>query len=153
MSSAKIKKNHQAILTLEAKRAKVVEELLEIRNMVRGAYSCVMTKCGNKKCRCYEGAGHHHSRITWRENGYGFTKKVPLAEIPWTQEMTEQYRHFRTLRSNLLTLEKEAADQLDELADLLIQQTREGKVFLEVTTPVRRNTEGNSPKQGKKMLK
>ena len=146
MSSEKIKNYCQAVLALEIKRAKVLTELLEVKTMLRGAYACVITKCGRTNCRCYDGEGHYHSRITWRENGNSFTKKVPHDEISWTQEMTDRYRQFQALRKDLDALERETSDHLDALADQLVQQTREAKPFLEVSTPIRKKTQHKSPK-------
>jgi hypothetical protein len=136
--TTKLENHRQSIRALEEKRANILAELLNIRTMIRGAYARVMTKCGRKNCRCYEGEGHPHSRITWRENGSGFTRKVPSEEISWVQEMTEKHRQFRELRKELTKLESDVDNQLDSLADELVQQTREKKDFLSPITPVRK---------------
>ena len=89
------------IRDFEKQRQQTLSELFDLDDLVRGSLATVYTKCGKDNCRCKNGKGHPHARISWSEKGQGFTRKVPKDEIIWCQEKTENYRKFRSLKSKL----------------------------------------------------
>ena len=132
---------------LEHQRTRILSDLLRMRAILRGSYARVLTKCGRDNCWCKEGEGHPHSRITWKEKGKDFTRKVPADQIAWVQKMTENYRTFRSLRRTLLQLEAESKKCLDEIENHLVRTTRSGKNFLDTNEG---NRKGETPKAPKK---
>ncbi len=138
MSSKNIKEIKKDLLKVEKERSRILAELLSVRSMLRGSYAVVLTKCGKDTCRCKEGKGHPHARITWTEKGKGTTRKVPSDQIPWVQDVTENYQHFRSLRRKLVRLEAKSKKLFDDVENDLIQRTREGIDFLG-TIPRNRN--------------
>ena len=144
MSSKKYRKK---LLRAEEQRRLIVSKLLDVDMMLRGSYALIYTKCGKDNCRCKDKAGHPHSRITWSEQGQGVTRKVPREYIDWIQEATNNYRQFRSLRKNLVSLEAETKRLLDAHEKELIERTRSGKSFLEIDT---QNRKGKTPLVPKK---
>lgn len=100
--------------------------------ILRGSYCVIYTKCGKANCRCKEGKGHPHARITWREKGMAITRKVPRKEIDWVLKVTENYRKFRDVRKKIINLEAELKMCIDLLENELVKKTRKGKSFLEI---------------------
>ena len=142
--SENIRKN---LLAVEKRRSRILSELRSIRAMLRGSYALVYTKCGKDNCWCKEGKGHGHARLSWSDKGRGMTRKVPRDQIAWVQEVTDRYRHFRSLRRKLSDLAAEGEELLDAHQEELIERTRSHKLFL---TSQGQNRRKNSPEVPKK---
>lgn len=147
MSSRKRQNLRNKLLDIERQRTRLLSDLLGMRAILRGSYAQVYTQCGKDGCWCKEGKGHPHSRITWHENGQGFTRKVPLDQIAWIREITDKYRTFRSQRRQLLRLEAQTKKLLDALENHLVQTTRSAKDFLKVCTPNRSKLAPRVPKK------
>ena len=130
MSTQKIENFKKKLCDLEKQRQETVSELLGCTELLRGSFATVYTKCGKDTCRCKDGKGHPHSRITWNEKGQGYTRKIPKDEIPWILEVTEHYRKFRLLKQNLRKLEVRSKSILDQLEKQTIERTRKPKSYL-----------------------
>jgi hypothetical protein len=130
LSSKKIEKIRKILRGLERQRQKIVSELLCYDELLRGSFATVYTKCGKDTCWCKDGKGHPHSRLTWNEEGQGYTRKVPKDEIPWILEATEHYRQFRLLRRRLKELEARSKSILDQLEEQTVERTRKPKLYL-----------------------
>ena len=130
MSSKKKNKVKKNIRDLEKERQQVLAELLNFKEMLRGSAATVYTKCGRENCRCKDGKGHPHTRITWTEKAKGYTRKIPKKEMPWIKKVTNNYRNFRSLRQRLKKLEADIKELQDELEDILVSDTRETKNYL-----------------------
>ncbi|MFZ4572618.1 MAG: DUF6788 family protein [Bacteroidales bacterium] len=118
------------IRDFEKQRQQTLSELFDLDDLVRGSLATVYTKCGKDNCRCKNGKGHPHARISWSEKGQGFTRKVPKDEIIWCQEKTENYRKFRSLKSKFNNLETNTKNLLNDLEDILVEGTRKDISFL-----------------------
>jgi len=109
----------------------ILSELQEIRCMIRGTYGKTYRKCGQPNCWCQSaGKGHPYHRMTWTKDGQAGTKSIPKEEIPWIQDMTKNYRRFRTLRSKLRMQERELKILLDKLEEEVILKTRKKRKYL-----------------------
>lgn len=139
--------NARKLRAVEKHRSRILSELLRIRAMLRGSYALVHTKCGKDNCWCKEGKGHGHARLSWSEKGRGMTRKVPRNQIAWVEEVTDRYRHFRSLRRKLTDLAAETEQFLDAHQMELIERTRSYKLFL---TSQGQNRRKNSPEVPKK---
>ena len=149
MSSKIIQNNRKNLLRAERERSRLLSELLDVRIMLRGSYALVYTKCGKDTCRCKQGKGHPHPRISWSEKGKGITRKVPRDQIAWVREVTENYREFRSLRRSLISLEAESKKLLDDLENALIERTRKGMSFLGTNERNRKKISRLLPKKTK----
>ena len=111
MSSLSQKKR---ILTLGHQGHELLETLLKIQPLLRGSLAQVHTRCGKPNCWCAQSAqGHPHLRLTWSQSGQMTTRKVPAQLANTLREMTDNYRHFRSLRRKLLALNTQLQDLLD----------------------------------------
>jgi len=146
MSSRQSENLRRALLTVEERRSGILSELLSIRTMLRGSYALVYTKCGKDNCWCKEGKGHGHARLSWSEKGRGMTRKVPHDQIAWVQEVTDRYRHFRSLRRKLTELAAETEHRLEAHQEALIERTRSHKLFLISKGQNRRKNSPEVPK-------
>ena len=127
MSSTIIKK----IQIWEEKRLKIISDLLVERKMVRGSFCEIRIKCG-KNCRCNNGQGHTHKRMSLRENGKSFSRAVPREEYEWIQEMTDNYREYRALRKQLAKMDEEIFSLLDQYESVIVKRYKKGKAYLNV---------------------
>jgi hypothetical protein len=150
MSSTKRQRLEKALRDLERQRTRILSDLLATRAILRGSYARIYTKCGKDNCWCKEGKGHPHSRITWSEDGQGFTRKVPSDQVDWVREMTESYRTFRALRRELASLEKQGKRLLDAWEDHLVKTTRSNTDFLKAHGGNRKRERGNVSKRKKR---
>jgi hypothetical protein len=75
------------------------------------------------------------------------TRKVPPDEIAWVQEVTDRYRHFRSLRRKLIDLAAETEKFLDAHQMELIERTRSHKLFLTSQGQNRRKNSQEAPKK------
>jgi hypothetical protein len=122
MSSAKLQ---QKLLTLQQRAGDHLHQLLQLRPLLRGCFSRVYTRCGKPNCWCaHRAKGHPHARLTWSENGQLTTRKVPPPALDQVQTFTDNYRKFRSLRRQLLSLHAQLQAILDRYEESLILQAR-----------------------------
>ena len=118
------------IRKLERQRQKLIQELLETQQMIRGSFGTVMRKCGKPNCWCAEGTGHPVNRITWTDKGRARTKAIPAEDAAWVATMTAHYKRFRKNRQELRALDKQLNREIDELEAKLADRTRQQKAYL-----------------------
>ncbi len=75
------------------------------------------------------------------------TRKVPHDQIAWVQEVTDRYRHFRSLRGKLSEMAAETEYLFEAHQEALIERTRSQKFLL---TSKEQNRRKNSPEVPKK---
>lgn len=120
------------ILEKEKKRQKLILELLEPQKMIRGSFCKIRVKCGKKNCHCQHGEGHLHQRMSLHKSGKAFQRAVPKEDHFWAEEMTNNYRDFRDKRKEIASLEKEVKELLDTYEELVTNESKKGKPYLEV---------------------
>ena len=147
MSSKKIQQYRKKLLRVERERSRILSELLSVKSMLKGSYALIYTKCGKDNCWCKNEKGHPHSRITWSQKGKGFTRRVPLDQIAWVQEVTKNYRNFRSLRRKLNSLALDSKKLLDKIENDLTENTRKSKNFLEIKSQNRKKNPPAVPKK------
>jgi hypothetical protein len=118
------------IKKLERQRQKLIQELLDTQEMIRGSFGKVMRKCGKPNCWCAEGDGHPLNRITWTEKGRPRAKTIPGEDAAWVATMTAHYKRFRKNRQALRALDKRLNNEIDELEAKLDDKTRQRKAYL-----------------------
>jgi len=93
---------------LEQRRSRLIGELLETQEMIRGSFSTVHRKCGASNCWCAtEEGGHPIDRINYSQDGRSRTKPIKPEDIRWAREMTGHYKRFRKNRQALRLLDKQ----------------------------------------------
>ena len=132
MSSVSLKRK---LLILLPRHRGLVKQLLGTRRILRGTLSQVFTRCGKTNCWCAQARrGHAHARLTWSEEGTLTTRKVPAQQLEQMNELTENYRQFRSQRRKLTALEVKIQDLLDQYQKTLIAEARKPLSFLALTS-------------------
>jgi hypothetical protein len=120
------------ILLLEKAHSRLLSELIEDREMVRGSFCEIHVKCG-KNCRCNSGQGHKHKRMSLHENGKKFSRAVPREDYEWIQRMTDNFREYRSKRRQLARIEDEIRELLDQQETKIVDRCKKGKLYLNVS--------------------
>ena len=109
---------------IEKQRSLLLSELQLIGHMIRGTYVETHRKCGKPTCWCAnDSKGHPSYQISWTKDAKSRSKAIPREDIFWIKEMTENYRKWRTIRSNIRKLEEELRILVDKLEDDIIKKT------------------------------
>jgi Family of unknown function (DUF6788) len=120
---------------LQRRQDKVIRELLEVRPILKGTVNKIYTRCGKPNCWCADGSGGHaHIRISWNQNSKTVTRKIPAEELSRVRNLTENYRHFRSLRRQLSDLNKQIKEELNCYQTALVEESRSGMLFLAFNT-------------------
>ena len=119
------------IRKLETQRQRLIEDLLQVEQMLRGKFSVAYRKCGTPTCWCATSSqGHPVNRITWTEHSISRTKAIREEDIAWVKERTETYRRFRKNRQALRVIERQINTALDAVEEKAVQRTRKRRTYL-----------------------
>ena len=128
-------KYREKIVDLQRHQKILIDELLKIRPILKGTVNQVYTRCGKPNCWCADSSGgHSHIRISWNQNRKTFTRKIPADKLSRVRNLTDNYRHFRSLRRQLSELNKQIKQALDCYQTALIEDSRAGMPFLGFNT-------------------
>jgi len=132
MSTEKYRKK---LRELQRRQEKVLRELLEVRPILKGTVNKIYTRCGKPNCWCATGpGGHAHIRISWNQNSKTVTRKIPADKLSRVRKLTDNYRHFRSLRRQLSELNKQIKQALDCYQTAMVEDSRTGMSFLCLNT-------------------
>ena len=94
--------------------------------MIRGSLGETYRRCGKANCWCAkEGEGHPYLRITWTENGKPKTKAVSRKDLQQITRLTDNYRRFRNLRTEVKMLNEQLRLLLDEFEEEIIRSSKQ----------------------------
>ncbi len=117
-------------IKLETKKSELITQLKMIKKMIRGTYVEAYRKCGKPNCRCArEIEGHPSYQISWTKDGRSRSKAIPKDDIPWIQEMTGNYKKWRSLRSDIRKIEDEEKRLLNLEEEKIIKKTEHLKKY------------------------
>ncbi len=119
------------IVSLEKRRSRLVERLVQTAEMIRGTFYETFRRCGKQNCWCAEDQGHPSCRLTWTANGKPRTKAVPPDDTPWIESMTKNYRAFRIARQELRAEERQLNMLLNDLEEELDNKTRRKRNYFD----------------------
>jgi hypothetical protein len=120
----------QRIRKLEAQRQRLINELLQVEQMLRGKFGVAYRRCGTSTCWCADSQGHPVNRITWTEQSVSRTKAIREEDIAWVKERTETYKRFRKNRQALRALELQINAALDAMEEKAVLRTRKHRAYL-----------------------
>ena len=119
------------IKKLEKKHSQIINELLDFKDMIPGAYNEVFCKCGKENCWCIqENRGHLFRRITWSENRRSMTRAIPENDISWIKNVTQNYKLFKEKRKQIKKIEIQLNVLLNDFSKSIIENTRKLKEYL-----------------------
>jgi hypothetical protein len=110
-----------ALNSLRADHQRQLEELLPLRQLVKGSVYQLNTRCGKPSCHCASEQGPLHSAtvLSWSEQGRTRLRTLPPGARARFQQWTENYRRFRQARAALVKLQRRMLTALDQLEKTL----------------------------------
>ncbi len=115
------------IQNLRDQRERLMETLLNPPPMIRGTFGTLYVKCGGANCKCSKGNLHPYNRLTWSENGRPQSRVVPVNEINWVKEMTQNYRQHKMVKKEMENLENQLKKLMARLEIAVVENTRKSK--------------------------
>ncbi len=111
----------QALKTLLADFQRQLEELLPLRQLVKGSVYELQTRCGKPSCHCASDQGPLHTStvLSWSERGKTRLRTLPPGERARFQQLTDDYRRFRQARAALVKLHRRMLAHIDRLEKAL----------------------------------
>jgi hypothetical protein len=110
-----------ALKSLLAEHQRQLDELLPLRQIVKGSVYELHTRCGKPSCHCASDQGPlHPSRVlSWSDHGRTRLRTLPAGERARFQQLTENYRRFRQARAALVKLHRRMLATIDQLEKTL----------------------------------
>jgi hypothetical protein len=110
-----------ALKTLLTGCQRQLEELLPLRQLVKGSVYELQTRCGKPSCHCASDEGPRHSStvLSWSERGQTRLRTLPAGERAHLRQLTENYRRFRQARAALVKLHRRMLATIDRLEKTL----------------------------------
>ena len=111
----------QTLRALLANYQRCLQELLPLRQLVKGSVYQLQTRCGNPSCHCAseEGPLHTSTVLSWSEQGKTRLRSLPPGERSRLRQSTEHYRRFRRTRAELVKLHRQMMSHVDRLEKTL----------------------------------
>jgi len=107
----------QTLKSLLADYHRRLEELLPLRQLLKGSVYQLQTRCGKPSCPCASPEGRLHSAtvLSWSERGKTRLRTLPAGERARLRRLTENYRRFRQARAALVKLHRRMLRSVDRL--------------------------------------
>ena len=98
-----------------------LDELLPLRQLVKGSVYELHTRCGKPSCHCAseEGPLHSSTVLSWSEHGKTRLRTLPTGERAHLRQLAENYRRFRHARAALVKLQRRMLAAIDQLEKVL----------------------------------
>ena len=110
-----------ALKSLLAEHQRQLDEMLPLRQLVKGSVYLLQTRCGKPSCHCAseEGPLHSSTVLSWSEHGKTRLRALPPGERARFRQLTENYRRFRQARAALVKLQRRMLAAIDQLEKTL----------------------------------
>ncbi|MDP2997223.1 MAG: hypothetical protein Q8N47_07030 [Bryobacterales bacterium] len=110
-----------ALKSLLADSQRQLDEMLPLRQLVKGSVYELKTRCGKPSCHCAseEEPLHSSTVLSWSEHGKTRLRTLPPGERVRFQQLTEDYRRFRQARTALVKLQRRMLATIDQLEKTL----------------------------------
>ena len=110
-----------ALRTLLADSQRQLDELLPLRQLVKGSVYELQTRCGKPTCHyaAEEGPLHSSTVLSWSEHAKTRLRTLPPGERAQFRQLTENYRRFRQARAALVKLQRRMLATIDRLEKTL----------------------------------
>jgi len=106
-----------ALKSLLAEHQRQLDEVLPLRQLVKGSVYLLQTRCGKPTCHCASDQGPLHSStvLSWSEHAKTRLRTLPPGERARFRQLTENYRRFRQARAALVKLQRRMLATLNQL--------------------------------------
>ncbi len=98
-----------------------LEDLLPLRELLKGSVYELKTRCGKPSCHCAAPQGPLHATtvLSWSQSGKTRLRTVPDEDHAPVRRLTENYRRFRQDRATLVKLHRRMLLTIDRLEKAL----------------------------------
>ena len=108
----------QKLQALRAQYQHRLEDLLPLRQLLKGSVYELKARCGKPTCHCASPDGARHAAIvlSWSHHGKTRLRTLPAGEQTRCRQLTGNYRRFRQDRAALVKLHRQillASDRLE----------------------------------------
>jgi len=109
----------QRLQTLRADYDRHLQDLLPLRQLVKGSVYELKTRCGKPTCHCasFDGPLHLSTVLSWSHRGRTRLRTLPPGDRARFARLAQNYRRFRQARAALTKLHRQilaAADRLEK---------------------------------------
>jgi hypothetical protein len=113
----------QTLRALSADYRQRFDDLLPLRQLLKGSVYELKTRCGKPTCHCAEPEGPLHSStvLSWSEHGKTRLRTLPAGDIAHLRHLAENHRRFRQDRAALVKLHCQILLVIDRLERALLQ--------------------------------
>lgn len=100
-----------------------LEDLLPLRQLLKGSVYELKTRCGKPSCHCAcpQGPLHATTVLSWSEHGKTRLRTLPAGDIARLRHLAENHRCFRQDRAALVKLHRQILLAIDRLERALLQ--------------------------------
>jgi hypothetical protein len=111
----------QTLRALLADYQRQLDQLLPLRQLVKGSVYELQTRCGKPACHCAAPSGPRHATtvLSWSERGRTRLRTVPPGQRERLRRLAAHYRRFRQARAALGKLHQRMLANLDRLERVL----------------------------------
>ena len=121
VSPARASRLRLALKSLLAEHQRQLDEMLPLRQLVKGSVYELKARCGKPSCHCAsdEGPLHTSTVLSWSDHGKTRLRTLPPGERVRFRQLTEHYRRFRQARAALVKLQRRMLATIDQLEKTL----------------------------------
>lgn len=111
----------QTLRALLADYRRGLQDLLPLRELLKGSVYELRTRCGKPSCHCASPDGPLHTTtvLSWSQLGKTRLRTLPAHERARLRRLTENYRRFRQARAALVKLHQRMLRTVDRLETAL----------------------------------
>ena len=98
-----------------------LEDLLPLRELLKGSVYELKTRCGKPSCHCASPHGPLHATtvLSWSQSGKTRLRSLADRDRPRLRRLTENYRRFRQDRAAMVKLHRRMLLTIDRLEKAL----------------------------------
>jgi hypothetical protein len=113
----------QTLRTRLADYQQSLEDLLPLRQLLKGSVYELKTRCGKPSCHCAspEGPLHSSTVLSWSERGSTRLRTLPAGDTAHLRHLAENHRRFRQDRATLVKIHRQILLAIDRLERALRQ--------------------------------
>jgi len=114
-------RQRQLLRELLDEQQRLVEDLLPVRELLKGSVYELNTRCGKPSCHCAapDGARHTTPVLSWSEQGKTQLRSLAAKDLDRLRRLTDNYRQFRQTRAALVRLHERLLVTVDRLEKAL----------------------------------
>lgn len=114
-------RQRQLLRELLDEQQRLVEDLLPVRELLKGSVYELKTRCGKPSCHCAAPDGVRHTTpvLSWSQQGKTQLRSLAANDLDRLRRLTDNYRQFRQTRAALVRLQQRLLTAVDRLEKAL----------------------------------